>query len=50
MRIRLDMWSHKLDELVNDLEWKKNRNIYIKLMYLMAKAEIMVEPFLNLPP
>jgi hypothetical protein len=49
-RIRLNLWSRKLDQIVSDLPWKRNRNSYIKLMYLMAQSEVIVEPLLSLPP
>jgi hypothetical protein len=46
----LDHWSKKLDQIISDNPWKKNRNNYIKLLYLMSQSEIIVEPFLSLPP
>lgn len=50
LRIRFDLWGRKLDQIVSDLGWKKNRNHYVKLMYMMAESEVVVEPFLSLPP
>jgi hypothetical protein len=49
-RIRFNLWSQKLDQIVTDVSWKRNRNNYIKLMYLMAQSDVLVEPFASLPP
>jgi hypothetical protein len=39
-----------LDHIVPDEDWKRNRNNYAKLMLLMSECELLLEPFLSLPP
>lgn len=41
-RIRLNLWSQKLDCILTDFPSKRNRNRYIKLMYLMTEADALV--------
>lgn len=50
LRIRLNGWLKKLDHIIANPIWKKNRNNYSKLMNLMCECEVIVEPFLSLPP
>lgn len=49
-RIRLNLWSQKLDRILNELPEKRSRNNYIKLMYMMAQSDLLIDPFAALPP
>lgn len=49
-KIRINKWLTKLSNIsTNDL-WKKNRNNYIKLIRLMFDCELIIAPFLMMPP
>jgi len=50
LRIRLDNWLSKLDTIIANITWKRNRNNYAKLIDLMCECETVVEPFTALPP
>jgi hypothetical protein len=50
LRIRLNGWMQKLDQIITNSIWKKNRNTYAKLINLMCECEVVVEPFNSLPP
>lgn len=43
-------WLEKLDAKIEEVAWKKNRNNYVKLLYLMSQCKSIQDPFLNLPP
>jgi hypothetical protein len=50
VQIRLEGWVGKLDEVTANALWKRNRNNYAKLINLVCECEIVVDPFLALPP
>jgi hypothetical protein len=50
VRIRLKNWIQRLDQIISNPVWKRNRNHYIKLMSLMCHCEIVLAPFNQLPP
>ena len=49
-KIRLTAWISKLDSIITNSVWKKNRNHYAKLMNLMCECEVLISPFTALPP
>ena len=48
--IRLSQWLRKLDQIISNQTWRKNRNNYAKVMRLMCECEVVLEPFNRLPP
>jgi hypothetical protein len=49
-KIRINSWLQKLDCIITNPVWKKNRNHYVKLINLMCQCENIVEPFKSMPP
>jgi hypothetical protein len=50
VRIRLDKWLKRLDQVGSNRVWATNRNNYLKLLSLMCHCGILTRPFLTLPP
>jgi GTP:adenosylcobinamide-phosphate guanylyltransferase len=50
VRIRIEAWLEKLCLTTSNPLWKRNRNNYIKLINLLCECEVVVDPFLSLPP
>jgi hypothetical protein len=49
LRIRVNSWLSRLQSIVSNYIWKKNRNNYLKLLYIMLEFSEVIEPFNNLP-
>jgi hypothetical protein len=50
VKIRLNAWVSRLDGIIANPVWKRNRNSYAKLINLMCQCEVIIEPFSALPP
>jgi hypothetical protein len=50
VKIRLDKWLKRLDQVGSNRVWATNRNNYLKLLSLMCHCGILTRPFLTLPP
>ena len=49
--IRIRKWLNKLcdDRFVNNIEWKRNRNKFAKLMYFMIDENDIQQTFSRMP-
>ena len=50
VQIRLREWVKKLEAVVDVLAWKKNRNVYAKVLLAMLKEQAITCPFHTSPP
>jgi hypothetical protein len=50
-QIKLRQWIKKLSSVINNITWRKNRNLYAKYLYFMLKSKSgLLEPFNKSPP
>ena len=50
-QIRIRQWIKKLSSVINNILWRKNRNLYAKLLLAMLKTKSgLLEPFNKCPP
>jgi len=50
-QIRIRQWIKKLSSVINNILWRKNRNLYAKYLYGMLKTKSgLIEPFNKCPP
>ena len=49
-KIRIEQWTKKLCQVTTNIVWKKNRNLYAKLLLSNVLNRVLQEPYLHGPP
>ena len=49
-KIRVNQWLQKLDIATNNDLWKKNKNLYMKILLQMVIHQQLIKPFSQAPP
>lgn len=49
-KIRIEQWTKKLCQVTTNVIWKKNRNLYAKLLLSNVLNKSLGEPFTRGPP
>lgn len=49
-KIRIEQWTKKLCQVTSNILWKKNRNLYAKLLLHNVLNKALQEPFTRGPP
>lgn len=49
-KIRINSWLSRLELIICNNTWRKNRNNYIKLLYVMLECGEILEPFTTIAP
>lgn len=49
-KIRIEQWTKKLCQVTTNIIWKKNRNLYAKLLLSNVLNRTLQEPFTRGPP
>eukprot|EP00919_Chromeraceae_sp_WS-2016_P005633 GHVR01013178.1.p2 GENE.GHVR01013178.1~~GHVR01013178.1.p2 ORF type:complete len:128 (+),score=10.00 GHVR01013178.1:2151-2534(+) len=49
-RIRINAWVKKLSSVIDNIIWRRNRNLYAKTLFLMLKRRNVSFPFNKNPP
>jgi hypothetical protein len=50
MQLRIKEWINKLESVSGVLPWKKDRNLYAKILLIMIKKQSLTFPFDKRPP
>ena len=49
-QIRINSWIQKLETITSNMLWRKNRNNYMRLLYLMLEYDHVLAPFTHMVP
>lgn len=49
LQIRVKEWIKKLSAVIDNIHWRRNRNLYAKVLLGMVRRKIMEHPFNRMP-